>query len=116
VPTDWPAGRQFIAVSILEGGERRRLLPGTELAIWFREPGTLEAYAGCHRLSVSALIEDERLSPQRFLVELRSCATGSLAQDAWVRAFFESRPLWSREGDLVILRTDDVTIRLSALP
>jgi hypothetical protein len=116
VPTGWPAGRQFLAESIFEDGARRLLLRGTVLTIWFREPGSVEAYAGCHHLTVSALVEGNRLAPQRFMVQLGECRSGSPDQDAWLRSFFESGPLWTRRGDQVTLQTDRITIELFALP
>lgn len=111
-PADALDGRDFVSTRVLEGGEERRLVPGTRIELSFSH-GELSARAGCNIIGAGYRVEDGvlRLVGDASMTEM-GCDPERHEQDAWLAGFLGSAPRVELEGPRLTLSTGGTEIRL----
>jgi heat shock protein HslJ len=117
-PTNPPAssgasldGRQFLSVTVTDGGNARPLVPGTVIRLTFQD-GSLSANAGCNTIGGTYTVEDGVLVFQGGGMTEMGCPEPRMAQDDWLVAFLGSEPTLTLDGDDLVLTAGPLEITL----
>lgn len=105
------AGRTFIGTTVVEDGEDRPLVAGTEISIAFRD-GQVSASAGCNIFGGAYRIENGRLVVDGGSMTEMGCDDERSAQDEWVFAFLAAQPELRRTDNELELSTDGTVVTL----
>jgi heat shock protein HslJ len=106
VPLD---GRTFVSSSVVEDGEERPLVAGTEIRLTFTD-GQLSAQAGCNIFGASYRVEDGTLVADGGSMTEMGCDEDRSAQDEWFFSLLGARPRIELTDDGLVLETGDTVI------
>lgn len=103
---------EYVVTSVTEGGQPRKLVPGSEIRLTFAD-GQLGAHAGCNHLSGSYEVDadGETLTVGPMGGTEMGCPKPLMAQDEWLGGLFASpavlgdHPLTITAGDVVLTLT-----------
>ncbi len=116
IDIDLPEHVTYRAIRIVEAGEPRPILPGTEITLTFRGQGELQVYAGCNHLDLRAHDEGGgRLVVDQLAMTALACLDDRAQQDAWLYDFFAAGPGWGFDLETLFLRANHTEIRLVAV-
>ena len=107
-----PWGRDFLSVTVTEGGSDRPLVPGTRIRLGFTDHGRLVANAGCNTMGGQAEVRDGRLVVADLATTEMGCDSERHAQDTWLGDLLGSRPRFQLAGNDLTLTGDEAEIRL----
>jgi heat shock protein HslJ len=106
-----PAGRIFIATSIMKNGRTEPVLAGTRIELSFSATG-VGAYGGCNHMGAPARLTGGRLVLTRYLESTaKECGTVT-DQENWLAMFLSSAPAFRLTGDDLFLTGDDAQLHL----
>ncbi|MDQ4133522.1 MAG: META domain-containing protein [Actinomycetota bacterium] len=106
-------GRTFVSRSVMERGQCRALVAGTEIRLTFHDDGRLIASAGCNTMSGPVATESERLVISDLATTEMGCDPARHAQDEWLAGVLTSRPTYSLESDRLTITTGDTVVELA---
>lgn len=106
-----PNGRTFLSTSVSEGGKPRPLVRGSRIQLIFAG-GELRANAGCNSYSGRARMESDRLHVDGVGGTEMGCDPQLMDQDGWLIDFLASEPTLRRDGDTLVLTSEDTEVRL----
>lgn len=104
-------GRQFIAVTVEEGGAARPLVDGTRIDVRF-DDGNIGLSAGCNSMGATYRIDDGVLIVDDMAMTAMGCDPARHAQDDFLASFVADGPEVVLEGDRLRLIATDVVIEL----
>jgi heat shock protein HslJ len=102
-------GRTFLSSSVVEDGEERPLVPGTEIRLSFTE-GQLSAQAGCNIFGASYRVESGTLVADGGSMTEMGCDEDRSAQDEWLFGLLGARPRIELTDDGLVLESGDTII------
>jgi Heat shock protein len=100
------AGRTFLSTD----AQGLTLVPGTRVALTFKEDGSLGAGAGCNSMGGAYTIDGDRLTTGPMMTTEMGCDAARMTQDQWLAAFLANVKI-SLAGDTLTL--DDGTVLLT---
>lgn len=109
-PTGDDLAGSYVVTAVTEGGERRDLVPGSEIRLTFTD-GTLGLHAGCNHLSGEYTLDGDRLRVGGIGGTEMGCPKPLMEQDQWLAGLFEGTvkvghdPLTLTAGDVVLTLT-----------
>eukprot|EP01083_Nonionella_stella_P035601 97127_1 len=107
-------GRVFLSTSVMVEGEERALVPGTRVAIRFRDNRRMSASAGCNTMHSEAYFVDDddilKFSDGLSGTEMGCEQVGLHEQDEIIVDLLVSQPKVVLEDDKLVLSSDAVTI------
>ena len=107
------ADRGFASVRVTQDGRPRPLVEGTRIEIAFerRDTGDVVRWrSGCNISGGDLTVTQRRLLVDPTGGTLMGCAEERHDQDGWVRAFFQSDPLWELRDGRLRLEADDTVV------
>jgi heat shock protein HslJ len=104
-------GRTFVSTSVVEDGEDRPLVAGTEIRLSFTD-GQIGAQAGCNIFGGPYRVEDGTLVVEGGAMTEMGCDEERSAQDEWLFALLGTRPRIELSQDELVLDADGTVIAL----
>lgn len=106
-------GRTFVTEWVIDDGQTRPLVDGTELQLSFPDDGDIGFLAGCNHHGAGLSIEDNRLIVDGFMSTLIGCPAERHEQDTWISDFLTSSPRYSVDDTRLVLQSgsDAVVLR-----
>lgn len=105
-------GREFLSVSVTDGGIDRPLVAGTQIRLSF-SAGSLGAQAGCNHIGGDYRLDGDRLVFEGAGMTEMGCDPARHAQDDWLVQFLSSRPTAQLIVDELVLTSGATVIRLA---
>lgn len=106
-------GRTFLSTSVMESGQPKQLVAGTQIRLSFDAEGRrIGVNAGCNHMGGDARIEDGRLVAVDLAMTAMGCDGGRNEQDAWIAKFLTDKPTIRSSGAELVLANNTTEIRL----
>src|SRR5262249_34256845 len=96
-------GRTFVSTSVVEGGTKHVLVPGTRIRLSF-ENRKIRVDAGCHVMTARYVMDGLRLAVNGLAMTDKTCDTARSNQDEWVASILTSEPELKLSGTTLVLR------------
>lgn len=105
------AGRDFVAESVLVGGEQRELVADTSLTLGFQDDA-IQANAGCNQMSGQGTYADGTLDVGAGLAmtQMACDPAEKMEQEQWYSELLASKPTLSLDGEQLVLTAGDTII------
>jgi len=113
-PGGLPAGRTFVSTAVTQAGTAKPLVAGTSIRLRILDGGKIAVQAGCNTAEGQARLDAERLVVDDVLSTAMGCEEALHQQDDWIVGFFESRPAWRLDGDILVLTGTDIELKMAA--
>jgi heat shock protein HslJ len=111
-PGNWPHNRTFRAVSLVDHGHARAIVPGTTILLTFSGHNRVSARAGCNSGSATGSVVAHRLVLRGLVTTRMACAPARMLQDAFLASVLTSRPHFRLTTDGLTLTNGSSQIRL----
>jgi heat shock protein HslJ len=106
-------GRQFLSVSVTQGGAPFALVPNTRIRLTFDADGSsLGGSAGCNIFGGTYVLDGNRILWTGGGMTEMGCDQARFDQDDWLVAFLASGPMFVLDGNNLTLTSGDTVITL----